>query len=272
MKKIIVFLCVVFPNVVCAGDSDMLALFNSARKSCVAAQESMKKIQVLTGVSVGTSAVGTIGAGVALGTGIAKSKIDKQLSEMSAKELYEEADNLYTQLDERSKKLGNIRTGTIAVATVTSVTSAATTGVASNEFDNAITNLQDCQNKVESLTLAISKISDESVVKKIASARINCSGFDTENIKKIKNMSVANTVVSAVGATSGAVGTITSALSNTNDVRSDNDKKEKSLNTTANVMSGITTATSLTGTVLSGVTLSKLKNTIDSVDNCVKSF
>lgn len=263
-KIILILIAVILPSVSLGADlgSD---IYSNAYKVCSALQDDLNQIQKLTGISTGTSVVGTVTSGVALGTGIEKAKIDKQIQSMSMADMYAYFDNI-SQLKEKSKKLGDIRTGTIATATVTSVASSALSGSSLNIFDKTINDMLNCKKEVELLknNPYIEQTPDNAI--KINKLYQKCNGFDTDNISQIKKMATANTAVSAVGAASGVVGTITSALAN------NQTNNTKNLNTTANVASGITAASSLTGIILNSVTITRLKTNIKITEDCLAAF
>ena len=72
-----------------------------------------------------------------------------------------------------------------------------------------------------------------------------CHEYDYVDITPINKRGKGALVSSAVGATTGLVGTVTSAMANTDKTRNDNTEsgkqKEKNLNTAANVLSGAAT-------------------------------
>ena len=79
-------------------------------------------------------------------------------------------------------------------------------------------------------------------------------------------------ISSAVGATTGLVGTVTSAMANTDKTRNDNTvagkQKEKNLNTAANVMSGATTVASGAATAFNATQISAIKKVATVAEKC----
>ena len=261
---------------------------NVARNYCFGIKDDLKAIQVLAGVSTGASAVGTLTSGGALVTGIMKAKTDKKLNElsnMSSLELYEYAKNLEgekSKLEKKSKTLGNIRTGLMAGSIATSTTSTITSGISMKKLDNLIDKMQACDNWIGQVNFGISAVKsqiddtddlkDNQIFNKAQDIVKSCSGLDTSNIKEIKGVMTASTVVGGIGAATSIAGTITSAMANSKNVRDaegdEAEKKEKNLNLASNIMAGISTGTSAGGIVLGAVTLSKLAKNVDIAEKC----
>ncbi|MBD5405540.1 hypothetical protein HDR59_03265 [bacterium] len=260
----------------------------NVKNSCSGIKDDLKAIQVLAGVSTGASAVGTLTSGGALVTGIMKAKTDKKLNElsnMSSLELYEYAKNLEeekSKLEKKSKTLGNVRTGLMAGSIATSATSTITSGISTKKLDNLIDKMKDCDTAAKQIKSYISQIQSEiddaddlknyPLFEKAENIVKSCSGFDTANIKEIKSVMTASTVVGGIGAATSIAGTITSAMANSKDVRNDDSeagvKKEKGLNIASNVMAGISTGTSAGGIVLGAITLNKLAKNVDVAEKC----
>ena len=146
------------------AQSDELAqALQTVRTNCGGISATLNKMKTMAGINTAVTGVGTVSAGVALGTGIAKAGVDKEydtlldelnsqleetaitqsdielaiididdteieniISQASSDEA--ERENIIKQLNElyeKSKKLGNIRTGTLAAATATNIAGAA---------------------------------------------------------------------------------------------------------------------------------------------------
>ena len=254
---------------------------HNVKNSCSGIKDDLKAIQVLAGVSTGASAVGTLTSGGALVTGIMKAKTDKKLNElsnMSSLELYEYAKNLEgekSKLEKKSKTLGNIRTGLMAGSIATSATSTITSGISMKKLDDLMDKMRDCDKAVTTLKSTINTVVEEEVNLTLTTYQDivkSCSGLDTSNIKEIKGVMTASTVVGGIGAATSIAGTITSAMANSKNVRNaegdEAEKKEKNLNLASNIMAGISTGTSAGGIVLGAVTLSKLAKNVDIAEKC----
>ena len=198
-------------------------------------------------------------------------------------ELSEEYNKLKQEVDDETKKsktLGNVRTGLMAGATVTSAVSTGTSIGATVNADKLAKKMSDCNQKLYELKIAKSELealesSDKSAVEagknafKILSA---CTGYNKNNINTVKNKMTASAIISGIGTATGATGTITSAMANSKKVREDDSvkgkKKEKNLNLTANIMAGITTGTSLSTTVISATAIADAKKDSKMAEEC----
>ena len=197
--------------------------------------------------------------------------LEKEISELE-KEL--------EVLNVNSESTGNLRTGLMAGATVTSAVSTGTSIGATVNADKLAKKMSDCNQKLYELKIAKSELealesSDKSAVEigenatKILGA---CTGYNKNNINTVKNKMTASAIISGIGTATGATGTITSAMANSKKVREDDSvkgkKKEKNLNLTANIMAGITTGTSLSTTVISATAIADAKKDSKMAEEC----
>ena len=131
--------------------------------------------------------------------------------------------------------LGNIRTGLMAGATVTSAVSTGTSIGATVNADKLAKKMSNCNQKLYELKIAKSELealesSDKSAVEagenatKILGA---CTGYNKNNINTVKNKMTASAIISGIGTETGATGTITSAMANSKKVREDDSEKRK---------------------------------------------
>lgn len=188
------------------------------------------------------------------------------------KELQQELD----ELTQRSKRLGNVRTGTMAGATATNV--AGTVIAAKNRVDDSLDariancisatkNLSDARMQAHvSGTAAPEQLNTaENIVRACSAwAQVDLSSIDT----RAKNAAIS----SGVGAGVGLAGTIVSAIANTDKTRSDNTSagqdKEKNLNTAANVLAGGTTVASGVAVVFNATQIAAIKRASETADQC----
>ena len=175
------------------------------------------------------------------------------------------------QLNTKSKKLGNWRTGLLAGNTATNIAGAAIAGT--NKVNKSLEKqIDDCKNSVKNLKLAISQAKfngeDVSEAMQIESA---CSGFEYIDISKINNRATGSMASSIVGAGTGTVGTIVSAAANSDNVRNDTDRaKEKNLNTAANVLSAGSTIASATATIFNATQIKAIKEIAEVASKCTE--
>ena len=292
--------------------SEVLPLDDALRatyNSCVGIDDKLSEYKTLAGINTAVSGVGT-GLGIgATAVGIVKYSTDKEaasyeklleeLREQTKDVDYDEAasdadiaafekefdlsyeaavqdvDKYQSELDKlnkKSKKLGNWRTGLLATATATNVA-----GVILSANSGASGEIQDmidvCLEAVDNLTDSVlqAKLNGEDVTEanEIIAA---CREYKTVDAKSISKRAKGGEISSAVGATTGLVGTIVSASANSNKVRNDNtDKgkqKEKNLNVTANVMAGTTTVASAASTVFSATQIAAIKRVAIVAGQC----
>ena len=185
------------------------------------------------------------------------------------------------QIDENLKTattMGHVRTGMMAGATATSVISMGTSIGATVDAGKLDERMTSCNNAIADLKKANGilyaeiknteevlqqKLGDEYEEKKpeymkqaenmnktVSGIVGSCKKFETKDIKYVKNLMTASSVVSGIGSATALTGAITSGLANTEKAKGDRNY-EKKLDITANVMAGITTGTSLTSTGLS---------------------
>ncbi|MBR1544929.1 MAG: hypothetical protein IJ638_03235, partial [Alphaproteobacteria bacterium] len=181
-----------------------------------------------------------------------------------------------------TKLLGNIRTGLMAGATVTSAVSTGTSIGAVLSATKLAEKMSDCNNALKDLKLAKATAEAEELeasdpaMSKAGEILSACTGYDEGNIKSLKNLATANAVVSGIGTATAGAGTITSAMANSKKVRDDDSesgkKKEKNLNLASNILAGVTTGTSGASTALSAVQISKAKKDSDMAEKCEKAL
>ena len=261
---------------------------SEVRSECSGIKKDLDTIFGFTTATTVASGLGTVAAGGALVTGIMKAKTDKELenlSKLSSVDLYNYALSLEneekkTKLEKKSKTLGNVRTGLMAGATVTSAVSTGTSIGATVNAEKLAKKMSDCNQKLYELKIAKSELealetNDKSAVEagetatKILGA---CTGYNKNNINTVKNKMTASAIISGIGTATGATGTITSAMANSQKVREDDSvkgkKKEKNLNRDVEVGAGITTGTSLSTTVISATAIADAKKDSKMAEEC----
>ena len=263
---------------------------SEVKSECSGIKKDLDTIFGFTTATTVASGLGTVAAGGALVAGVMKARtdknietIEKQFSQMNYNELLAEVSKLKQEIEEETKKskmLGNVRTGLMAGATVTSAVSTGTSIGATVNADKLAKKMSDCNQKLYELKIAKSELealesSDKSAVEIGENAtRIlgACTGYNKNNINTVKNKMTASAIISGIGTATGATGTITSAMANSKKVREDDSekgkKKEKNLNLTANIMAGITTGTSLSTTVISATAIADAKKDSKMAEEC----
>lgn len=312
------------PVIAHASENLNLAIEN-ARMACGGISGQLEHMKTMAGINTAVTGVGTVAGGVALGTGIAKVKVDKKAAQLEAElvaeiellnklasqqksadlsiipevdiaklgsavgenEVMSVDDNSISQKEqelaqvtEKSKKLGNWRTGMMAANTATNITGAAIAGT--NRMDGELkTRIAECVLMVDILSRAHmqARISNDSTEAELARAENivhSCADWGTVNIDSINNKSTGATVASGVGAGMGLAGTIVSATANSDRVRGDNSasgrQKEKNLNATSNILAGGTTVATGAAVVFNATQIGAIKRAVTVADNCEKAL
>ncbi|MBR3781930.1 MAG: hypothetical protein IKL14_00890 [Alphaproteobacteria bacterium] len=278
------------------GVADLNSVINNVRNACIGIADEISDLKKMAGINTAVTAIGTGAAGVALGAGIAKSKIDAELkakllklavneSSDSRPITYEEVaaafanapsnenktnSNADDEALKKSKTLGNIRTGGLATSTAANI--AGVVIAKNNKVDN------DLKSKIDRCTASVKVLSvarmqaridgsatdaDLARAEKIVSA---CSEYDTIDVSPINKRSTGVMISSGLGAGLGLAGTITSAQANKG-IELDNKK-----NTMANVLAGGTTAASAVATVFNATQISAIKRVATVADNCMEAL
>ena len=283
-----------------------VAILN-AKNSCSGISDSMSGMKKMAGINTAVTGVGTVTAGVALGAGVIKSGVDETIEtwEQALNNMIkkQEEENVtfyridYTdvqksfnenikstdaiksdieQANEVSKKLGNIRTGTLAGTAV--LDTAGTVIAANNRVDEDLqTKIDGCVKSIKELSGAKVRAKTENTANDAELAMAekivqSCQDWELVDLSSINKRAMGATVSGGVGAVLALTGTITSASANSNSVRNDNTddgkQKEKNLNTASNVLAGGATAASGVATVFNATQISAIKKAADVADKC----
>ena len=277
MQKITTFLILNALCCFCANAQDM-GLDNALRETymnCVGIDEALHDMKVKAGINTAVTGVGTVAGGAALIVGLKKAHLMNKLSSIEDKYLdqypQQSADdlnitknpNFKPNLKSKRKKLGNWRTGLLAVNTATNIAGAAIAGT--NKVDKTLAEqIDNCKSSVRLLKNEITRAKfegeDISEATEIASA---CDGFEYIDLSKINNRAKGAEISSIVGGTTGAVGVITSAIANKS-----SGEKEKKLDTASNVLAGGTTIFTGTATVFNATQIAAIKKVVDVAQKC----
>lgn len=176
------------------------------------------------------------------------------------------------KLNNKSKKLGNWRTGLLAVNTTTNIAGALI--ASKNQVKGDLqTQIDNCKISVKNLSDSImqARINGEDVTE-ANNIVIACDEYNYVDISPINKRGNGAMISSVVGATTGVTGTIASAVANTDKTRNDNTdsgkQKEKNLNTASNVLAGASTLASATATVLNATQISAIKKVAVVAEKC----
>ena len=282
-------------------------MYQAVRITCSGISDEISKVSNISKANTAVTAVGTAASTGALVAGIKKSQeeeeieklidqicksggctpegVEKMSDEQFFNEVLQPMAELY-QLQkriEKSKTLGNWRTGLMAGTIGTNLASAIMSGININQSEliqhitacnEAVSGLEDIETELKKA--GISPI-QEPIAKNINNARTWCNKINTKDVEKIENRMKGVFGTSVVGGVIGIVGTGTSAAANSdkymaveNKVRLTEDQKktEHALNTTANVMAGANIATGVVETGLNISLISLTKKLMQQAERC----
>lgn len=286
------------------ANTDLAAAVENVRTTCGNISAELTDMKKMAGITTAVTSVGTVAGGVALGTGIAKANVDKEIEEWERilqelaieqekaeivftviniedveKSLAQnpvaklDLDNRLDKLNEKSKNLGNVRTGTMAAATVTNIAGAIMSGTNRVKGDLK-QQIDECLASVKTLSnvrmqARIDGSANDTELARAENIIHACDAWTTVDVSSINKRSTGATVSSGIGAGLGLAGTITSASANSDGVRDGDDKqREKNLNTAANVLAGGTTVASLSATIFNATQISAIKRAATVADEC----
>ena len=288
------------------ANTDLAAAIENVRTTCGDISAELNDMKKMAGITTAVTGVGTVAGGVGLGAGIAKANVDKEIAELeqqlakldatrnlqtitiSATNLQNELNQYQASIqtlskselqeqkseaEQKSKNLGNIRTGTLAAATVTNIAGAVMSGTNRVKGDLK-QQIDECLAAVKTLSnvrmqARISKTATDADLARAENIIRACDAWTTVDITPINNRSTGATVSSGIGAGLGLAGTITSASANSDSVRNGDDaQREKNLNTAANVLAGGTTVASATATIFNATQINVIKRAATIADEC----
>lgn len=305
MKKILGFLSLL--TVVCTAirahaDENLDSAINNARQQCVGFADEFNHLKTMAGINTAVTGVGTAAGIGAAAVGFSKAEIDKKLDALSRelcgagycdpKTIENMSDEDFfnnvlptmeqmaelVELQNKSKNLGNWRTGLMAGSTATNIAGAIIAGnnKVKTDLHGAI---DDCIAAIDTLKEARTqaRISNPETDLSTANAIISaCGQWQYANLSKINKRANGAMWSSVTGATLGTTGTVTSAIANSNGVRTDASedgrKKEKNLNTASNVLAVGTSVASATATIFNATQISAIKQASNIADECERAL
>ena len=283
---------------------DLSAAIENVRATCGNISAELSDMKKMAGITTAVTGVGTVAGGVALGTGLAKANVDKEIEELESQiarliaergdvpiehlqiedealfkrqvnefiAYYQAKEQEISVAEQKSKNLGNWRTGTLAAATATNIAGAVMSGTNRAKGDLK-QQIDECLMSVKTLSnvrmqARIDGSANDTELARAENIIRACDAWSTVDITPINNRSKGATISSGIGAGLGLAGTITSASANSKDVRDGDSDKEKNLNTAANVLAGVTTATSLSATIFNARQINAIKRAATVADEC----
>lgn len=286
------------------ANTDLTAAIENVRTTCGNISAELSDMKKMAGITTAVTGVGTVAGGVALGTGLAKANVDKEIEELESQiarliaergdvpiehlqiedealfkrqvnefiAYYQAKEQEISAAEKKSKTLGNVRTGTLAATTATNIAGAVMSGTnrvkgdLKQQIDECLMSVKTLSN-IRMQARIDGSATDADLVRAENIIRA-CNAWTTVDVSSINKRSKGATVLSGIGAGLGLAGTITSASANSKDVRDGDSDKEKNLNTAANVLAGGTTATSLSATIFNATQINAIKHAATVADEC----
>ena len=304
MKKLTAFLIgLLFVNVAFADNDSLNDAIVRTRSACSGISDSMANLKKIAGINTALTGFGTVAGGVAFGTGIAKANIDQDLQynlsglqqaaenqgmvELDASAADDDASVAQknsikagkdkNKLQKKSKVLGHIRTGTLAVATAADTAGAVL--ALKNRLDKDLQErVNDCMSAVKELRdmrlrARFENIATDEELEVAESIDVACSDWKNVDLSVVNKRAVGAAVSGGTGAAMALAGTITSATANSDAVREDGgQKKEQNLNTASNVLAGGATAASVVATVFNATQIKAIKKIATVADQCEEAL
>jgi len=315
LKRCLAFLCLIVlfsSNISCADEYEDIILnaeemYRATYITCSGISDEISKISNISKANTAVTAVGTVASTGALAVGIKKSQEEEEIEKLIDKmcknggctaegvEKMSDEDFFFNVLQpmaviaelqkkiQKSKTLGNWRTGLMAGTIGTNLASAIMSGININQSD-LVQHITACNEMIDSLQdveMNLRRIGANpqkyTIVKDINNVRTWCNKINVKDIEKIENRMKGVLGTSIVGGVIGVVGVGTSAAANSdkymkleNKVKltEDEKKKEHALNTTANVMAGANIATGVVETGLNISLITLTKKLIQQAERC----
>jgi hypothetical protein len=291
--------------------ADMLSLDDALRATytaCVDIDDRLHDLKVLACVNTAVTSVGTAAGVGASVTGFVKAATDNKIAQLEEqlkqyiiennglnispentdlntfiasfeKHLKQSANKTdgkqaetISGLQEKSKKLGNWRTGLLATNTATNIAGVAISASTINK-DDFQGQIDACISATKALSSAImqARMNGEDVTEAEGIYKA-CTEYEYVDISPIIKRGTGALISSSVGAATGLAGTVVSGAANSNKVRNDNTdagkQKEKDLNIAANVLSVGATAASISATVFNATQIAAIKNVAGVSEKC----
>ena len=284
---------------------NLVAALNNAQSACVGISDKLSDLKRMAGINTAVTAVGTVGGAVALGTGIAKSRVDKEIENRlqqaidgnrdkaveqndlkkipTASEVNAGGDNKTKisktddELKNTSKTLGHVRTGAMAVAGASNVVGAVIASKNSSQ-DDLVTQIAKCSETMNEVTAAQMQVRadssdpDGTLLQKADNVLLKCKMIDKVDLSDVIKKAKGAMISSTVGAATGVVGTVLSVLANTKKVRDGDDQTEKNLNTASNVLAGTTTVASGVAVFFNATQIGTVKQMAAIAEDCEGAF
>ena len=278
------------------ASNELNVALDNVRRHCGQISDELADMKRMAGINTAVTGVGTLVGAGATAVGFSKSALDNEikalekLPQLQVKDTQGLKQDLVTWTQnvrktmgeisdvgtQKSKNLGNWRTGLLATNTVTNV--AGTVIAGKNQIKGSLQDqISRCMTSVDVLTHELAQARVDNDVSPDDMARVQkivteCGMWSTVNLNSVNKRAKGASVSSGIGAGVGLVGTITSVLANTDKTRSGNARHEQNMNTAANVMAGGATVASASATIFNATQISAIKRAADVADRCEEAL
>ena len=275
--------------------------------ACVDIDQDLNDMKKMAGINTAVSGVATglgVGATVA---GFSKAKVDKKIekwemelnqmiqnqnNQSGDKQIYQTVNissadlraalvkntskdvndikNSIKDAENKSKKLGNWRTGLLAGNATTNIVGAIMAN--KNKVDS------DLQNRVDNCAKNLRVLKNTIIQARIEGADVSeaqniyneCADYEYIDLSPITKRAVGATISSAVGAVTAGIGVATSIAANSDNVRQNDKDKEKKLNNASNALSVGSSIASASATVFNAAQIAAIKKIVKVSEQCTK--
>ena len=199
---------------------------------------------------------------------------DAKLNQETETTIEETKTNELVLKEQKSKTLGNWRTGLLAGNTATNVAGAIIASKTINK-DDINGQIDVCIAATKNLNNAINAARMEGIEVGEAQQIYNaCREYEFVDIKPIDKRGKGAMISASIGAGVGGIGTITSGIANSDKIRNDDTEsgkqKEKDLNTASNVLAAGATVASATATIFNATQIAAIKKVAIIAQKCTE--
>jgi len=280
----------------------------NARTNCGPISQYFKSMKTMAQVNTAITGVGTAAGAGATIAGIVKANVDKEIEKLikdvkqresetgstqmttdESREYIEqtmalvgnktETESPKSKLEQKSKNLGNLRTGLLAGNTATNI--AGTIIAVNNRTDEDLrTRIDKCNQAIRDLQdskmqAQINEV-DSTTVQRMEKIINACRDYSILDVNKIDSIAKNAAISSGTGIAVGAAGVITSATANSDKIRKDDTdagmSKEKNLNTASNVLAAGATIASGVATVFNAQQINTINKAQQIATQCSEAL
>lgn len=207
------------------------------------------------------------------------SKLNPQEKAKLMDDQIKDAKKKQSESEQKSKNLGNWRTGLLAGNTVANI-SGTIMAAGTKVNDDLAARVGACKGAAIALRPKIQQARidgmDAGTINYAQKISDECGKFDESKLEGINTKSTITMIASGAGAVAGGTGTVMSYMANTDKARKHTDetgvKKEKNLNSGANIAAGAAAGLSGIALILNATQINALKKTANMAKDCEEAL